>query len=118
MTTNRLLLVMTFMGMFLFGTSLFGQQEVDPTWYSPWSDQDKVAAQPAHTDVAKDLNSLKIVSGLSQSQLARLRGGESLVGRPSQNRRQPLRSATSEAVDFGMPSKGYFPSVLVVDVQR
>ena len=36
MKTNRLLLVMTFMSAILFGTNLYAQQEVDPTWYDPW----------------------------------------------------------------------------------
>lgn len=33
---NRLLVAMTFTGMMLMSTSLFAQQDTDPSWYNPW----------------------------------------------------------------------------------
>lgn len=55
MKTDRLLLVVTFMSLFLFGTSLYGQQEVDPTWYNPWPEATKTATAPLSQAVkAKD----------------------------------------------------------------
>lgn len=31
---------------------VFGQQEVDPTWYNPWPDAAKTATKPAQTNPA------------------------------------------------------------------
>jgi hypothetical protein len=46
MKTNRLLVAMTFTGMMLMGTSLYAQQDVDPSWYNPW-DGPAAKSQPA-----------------------------------------------------------------------
>jgi hypothetical protein len=73
MRTNRLLLVMTFMSVFLFGTSLYGQQEIDPTWYNPWPVPNEVTAHPSRPQVAKHKNQPKIVAGLVERQPGKLR---------------------------------------------
>ena len=77
MKTNRLLLAMTFISVLLFGTSLYGQQEVDPTWYNPWPAQNKVTAQVVRPQVARrknqPQNQAKIVSGLTEQHAGKLR---------------------------------------------
>jgi len=64
--TNRLLMVMTFMSALLFGTSLYGQQEVTPTWYDPWPAPNTVTAHSSNAQVAKHKHQPKIVSGLPE----------------------------------------------------
>jgi len=66
MKTNRLLLAMSFASLFLIGTSLYGQQDVDPTWY-PWSDPGpgKVTTP---SQVAKHVTHRKTVSALPERQ--------------------------------------------------
>jgi len=69
MKTNRLLLVVTFMSLFLFGTSLYGQQEVDPTWYNPWPTADKTTVQaPQAAPAAKPKDPRKVVARAPEHQ--------------------------------------------------
>jgi hypothetical protein len=117
MKTNHLLLAMTFASMFLFATSLYAQQEVDPTWYDPWGAPSTVTSHPvAPPHVAKNENHPKIDSGLTQLRSEKLRASDSPVIQPGQSRPQPLRATVSEGIDLGMPSKGYQSSILVADV--
>lgn len=83
MKTNRLLMAMTFMSVLLFGTSLFAQQEVDPTWYDPWPVANKVAAPAPQPQAATSKPQPKIVSGLAKGNSAKVRSKRSV------NRRTP-----------------------------
>lgn len=66
MKTNRLPLLMTFASVFLVGTSLYAQQEVDRSWYPcPGPESDNVATPP---QAAKAVNQTKTVSGLPEQQ--------------------------------------------------
>lgn len=66
MKTNHLLLGMSFASIFLIGTSLYGQQDVDPTWYpSPDPGPSKVTTPP---QVAKHVNRPKTVSASPERQ--------------------------------------------------
>lgn len=73
MKTNRLLLVMTFMSAILFGTNLYAQQEVDPTWYDPWGGPaaNNVTSHPAHQHIAGHKNQPKMVSASPEPQIAK-----------------------------------------------
>jgi hypothetical protein len=88
MKTNRLLLVITFMSMFLFGASLYGQQEVDPTWYNPWPASSQATAPSSQAQVAKHKNQAKSqaknVSGARTRQTGMLRA-KRLVSRRTQS---------------------------------
>ncbi len=77
MKTNRLLMAMTFMSVLVFGTSLFAQQEVDPTWYDPWPVANKGAAPVQHPQAAKSKLEPKIVSGLTKGNSAKVRAKQS-----------------------------------------
>lgn len=114
MKTNHLLLAMTFAGVFLFGPSLFAQQEVDPTWYDPWGAPSTVtshAVAPPH--VAKNENHAKIDSGMTKLRSEKLRTSDSPVIQLGQSRTQPLQTSVAEEIDLGMPSRGYLSSILV-----
>ncbi len=52
MKSNRSLLVLAFLSVLMFGTSLYAQQDVDPTWHNPWSAPTK-AATPSKPQAAK-----------------------------------------------------------------
>jgi hypothetical protein len=71
--TNRLLLVMTFMSAILFGTNLYAQQEVDPTWYDPWGGPaaNNVTSHPAQQHIAGHKNQPKMVSASPEPQIAK-----------------------------------------------
>ncbi len=84
MKNNRSLLLMTFMSLFLFGTSLYGQQEVDPTWYNPWSVPNKVVAHPSQPQLAKHKNQPKIVSAVPKRQPGKF-GTRQFVTRQAQS---------------------------------
>jgi hypothetical protein len=79
-----MLVVMTSMSVFLLGTSLYGQQDVNPTWYSPWSVPSQVVAHPPQPRVAKRKNQPKIVSGLPARQTGKL-AAKQLVSRQAQS---------------------------------
>lgn len=84
MKTNRLLLAMTFMSAFLFGTSLYAQQEVDPTWYNPWPVANDMSAHAAQLQAAEHKSQPKIVSDSPAQQLAQLHA-KRVVSRPAQS---------------------------------
>ena len=73
MKTNRLLPVMTFMSAILFGTNLYAQQEVDPTWYDPWGGPaaNNVTSHPAQQHIAGHKNQPKMVSASPEPQIAK-----------------------------------------------
>lgn len=77
MKTNRLLMAMTFMSVLVFGTSLFAQQEVDPTWYDPWPVANKAATPLPQPQATKSKLEPKIVSGLTKGNSARVRSERS-----------------------------------------
>ena len=85
MNNKRLLLLaMTSMSVFLFGTSLYGQQDVDPAWYNPWSGPSKLVAHPPRPQVAKGTNQPKSFSGLPAiGELGNLPRSNSSVSKPS-----------------------------------
>lgn len=98
MKTNRLLMAMTFMSVFLFSASLFAQQEVDPTWYDPWPVANKGAAPLPQPQAAKSKLEPKIVSSLTKGNSAtKVRAKQSSNRRTLSQfdlglRRQPARS--------------------------
>jgi hypothetical protein len=81
MKTNRLLMAMTFMGILLFGPSLFAQQEVDPTWYDPWAAPNKVSASVTQPPAAQSKHQPKMVSGLPKGNSAKVRAKRSVSRR-------------------------------------
>ena len=78
MKTNRLLMVTTFMSVFLFGASLYAQQEIDPTWYDPWPAPNKVTAPPSRPQAAKQKHQAKIVSTSPEAQVGKVRSTRSV----------------------------------------
>jgi hypothetical protein len=56
MIIQRSFLVVTLMGLFLLGTRLYGQQEVDPTWYNPWAAQNRTTTHSPRPQVANHKN--------------------------------------------------------------
>ena len=87
MKTNRLLLVMTFMSVLLFGTSLFAQQEVDPSWYNPWQAQNNVTAQrpqvTKHKNQSRHL--AKTAASARERHAGKLRAKRVVVSRRAQS---------------------------------
>jgi hypothetical protein len=81
MKTNRLLMVMTFMSVLLFGPSLFAQQEVDPTWYDPWATPSKVSAPVTQPQATQSTHQPKLVSGLPRGNSAKVRAKRSVTRR-------------------------------------
>lgn len=77
MKTNRLLLMMTFMSVMLLGGRVYGQQEVDPTWYDPWASPNKVTAPPSRPQVAPPKQQAKIVSGSREARVHKVRSKRS-----------------------------------------
>lgn len=75
MKTNRLLLL-TFTSLFMLGTSLYGQQEVDPSWFNPWPAPNPATAQTSRPQVAKHeaqtKKQVKTVASLSEHQSGKL----------------------------------------------
>src|SRR5947209_20579004 len=80
MKTN-LLLIMTVVGVLVFGTSLYGQQEVDPTSYDPWGVADMVA-HSSTPEVIQHKQEPKVVSALPEVNQVRSNGIVSMRGRP------------------------------------
>lgn len=71
MKTDRLMLAMTFMSVVLFGTTLYAQQEVNPTWYNPWPEPARVTAHSS--PVAIHQSHSKNIAALPELQVAKLR---------------------------------------------
>jgi hypothetical protein len=82
MRIQRSLLVMTLVSVFLFGTSLYGQQEVDPTWYNPWPN--KTTAPSARPQVATHKNHATAVSRSTGRQREKLQA-KRVVSRRAQS---------------------------------
>lgn len=59
---NRLLVAMTFTGMMLMGTSLFAQQDTDPSWYNPWDGPAAGTAKSQPTPVAAKSSPMTVAS--------------------------------------------------------
>lgn len=59
---NRLLLGMTFTGMMLMGTTLFAQQDTDPSWYNPWDGPAKATATSQPAPSAAKSNAMTVAS--------------------------------------------------------
>ena len=55
MKTNRLLLLLTFVSSIVCGPCIYAQQEVDPTWYDPWSGPNHAAANTSLPQAQPDL---------------------------------------------------------------
>jgi len=97
--TNHLLLVMTFMSVFLFGASLYAQQEVDPTWYDPWPAANKATAPTPQPQVAKSKAQAKVVSSLPNER------SRKISSKPSVARRSVARRTVSQSdLGTGSPS--------------
>ena len=62
MKTNRLLVAMTFTGMMLMGTSLYAQQDTDPSWYNPWDGPAATTAKSQPTPIAAKANATIVAS--------------------------------------------------------
>jgi hypothetical protein len=106
MNTNSLLLALTFMVVLSFATRSYAQQEVDQTWYNPWPEASKVAAQPTSQPVATHMNLPKTTSAVLNQHPEKSRAITSVNARRSYNRPQPALPAATEARDLGMPTKG------------
>lgn len=101
MKTNRLQLAMTFMVAFLFSTSLYGQQEVDPTWYNPWAADHQATAQTAKRPAVKHKSQPKNISGSPKRQSVSFARSDSQVSRPSHAESRPQWSSSTEQGDTG-----------------
>jgi hypothetical protein len=101
MKTNRLLMAITFTSVVILGTSLYAQQEVDPTWYNPWDAPAKVNAQSQPLQFAKYANQLTAASALSRLQPEKPGGKNSVAGKQVQL--QAVRSTSSGKA--AMPKK-------------
>jgi hypothetical protein len=65
MRINHLLVATTFASLFLFGTSLYAQQDVDPSWYDPVP-----ASATAPSQAVKPASQPKAISGLPEPQVS------------------------------------------------
>lgn len=59
---NRLLVAMTFTGMMLMGTSLYAQQDTDPSWYNPWDGPANTTAKSQPTPAAAKASPMTVTS--------------------------------------------------------
>ena len=101
MKTNRVLMALTFTSVVMLGTSLYAQQDVDPTWYNPWDAPAKVTAQSHPLQFIKYANQLTAASALSRLQPDKSAGKNSVAGKQVQP--QPVRSTSSGKA--AMPKK-------------
>lgn len=93
MKTNRLLMAITFTSVVMLGTSLYAQQDVDPTWYNPWDAPARVTAQSQPLQFTKYSNQFTTASTLSRLQPVKPDGKNSVAGKQVQL--QPGRSTSS-----------------------
>ena len=93
MKTNRVLMALTFTSVVMLGTSLYAQQDVDPTWYNPWDAPAKVTAQSHPLQFTKYANQFTTASALSRLQPDKSAGTNSVAGKQVQP--QPVRSTSS-----------------------
>lgn len=63
---SRILLAIWFATVSLAGTSLYGQQEVDPTWYNPWPDSRGVVSR----SIAPQASTAQIYANVGEGQSA------------------------------------------------
>ena|ERR1700675_764922 len=101
MKTNRLLMAITFTSVVMLGTSLYAQQDVDPTWYNPWEGPAKATAQSQPLRFTKYANQFTAASTLSRLQPEKSAGKNSVAGKHGQA--QPVRSTSSGKA--AMPKK-------------
>ena len=101
MKTNRVLMALTFTSVVMLGTSLYAQQDVDPTWYNPWDAPAKVTAQSHPLQFTKYANQFTTASALSRLQPDKSAGKNSVAGKQVQP--QPVRSTSSGKA--AMPKK-------------
>ena len=101
MKTNRLLMAITFTSVVMLGTSLYAQQDVDPTWYNPWDAPAKVTAQSQPLQFTTYSNQFTAASTLSRLQPEKSGGKNSVAGKQVQP--QPVRSTSSGKA--AMPKK-------------
>ena len=99
MKTNRLLMAITFTTVVMLGTSLYAQQDVDPTWYNPWDAPAKVTAQSQPLQFSKHANQFAAASALSRLQPEKS-GNISVAGKHVP---RPVRSTSSGKA--AMPKK-------------
>jgi hypothetical protein len=109
MRTNRLLLVMSFAGVVLAGTSLYAQQDADPTWYDPCPEPAKVITP---SQVAQHVNQPKTVAGFERQpgeqrakRLASQQAGSRIAGDHrttiSSQQQSPAANAPSSSLKRG-----------------
>ncbi|HZW95927.1 MAG TPA: hypothetical protein VFF64_23475 [Candidatus Eremiobacteraceae bacterium] len=134
MKTNRLLLGMSFACVFLIGPSLYGQQDVDPTWYPCPDPGPSKVTTPAQ--VAKHVNHPKTVSALPERQTgephakrlvrqeagSRIAGGDRITVSPeprlsTRNVRPPMMALDEQTVYPVSPvdGRGAVPAPRMVD---
>lgn len=101
MKTNRLLMAITFTSVVMLGTTLYAQQDVDPTWYNPWDAPAKVTAQSQPLQFTNYSNQFMAASALSRLQPEESGGKNSVAGKQVQP--QPVRSTASGRAE--MPKK-------------
>ena len=101
MKTNRLLMAITFTSVVMLGTSLYAQQDVDPTWYNPWEAPAKVTAQSQPLQFTRYANQFTAASALSRLQPEKSAEIISVAGKQVQPR--PVRSTSSGKA--AMPKK-------------
>jgi hypothetical protein len=101
MKTNRLLMALTFTSVVMLGTSLYAQQDVDPTWYNPWDAPAKVTAQSNPLQFSKYANQFMTASALSRLQPEKPVGKNSVADKHVPP--QPVRSTSSGSA--AMPKK-------------
>ena len=93
MKTNRLLMAIPFTSVVMLGTSLYAQQDVDPTWYNPWEGPAKATAQSQPLQFTNYSNQFMTASALSRLQPEKSGGKNSVAGKQVQP--QPVRSTSS-----------------------
>lgn len=93
MKTNRLLMAITFTSVVMLGTSLYAQQDLDPTWYNTWDAPAKVSAQSQPLQFTKYSNQFTAASTLSRLQPERPAAWSSFASKQVQP--QPERSTSS-----------------------
>jgi hypothetical protein len=93
MKTNHLLMAITFTSVVMLGTSVYAQQDVDPTWYNPWDAPAKVTTQSQPLQFTNHSNQFRAASALSRLQPEKPGGKNPLAGKQVQP--HPVRSTLS-----------------------
>jgi hypothetical protein len=98
MKTNRLLLVMSFATVVLAGTSLYAQQDMDPTYYDPCPQPASVtttAQVSQHVNQTQHVNQMKTVASLNGMQRGEHHGKRLTSQKAGSGIASDHRSATS-----------------------